>query len=56
MYLLVLSVNSMVAIHRRLAVSPGELPIWAPLTVLMWAAALLLMKNVTGRESREGDQ
>ena len=41
----------MVAIHRGLATSPGELPIWAPLATLTWAAAFLLLKNVNGRDS-----
>jgi hypothetical protein len=53
-YLLVLSVNSFIAIHRRLAESPGELPIWGPLTILTWATALLLINNVTAPEPSGG--
>jgi hypothetical protein len=49
-YLLVLSLNSIVAIHRSLAASPGELPIWAPLTVLTWLAALLLLAGANRRD------
>jgi hypothetical protein len=33
LYLLVLSVNSVVAIHRGLTTAPGELPIWGTLTI-----------------------
>ena len=40
--LLVLSVNSTIAIRRGLAAAPGEIPIWVPLMVLTWLAALLL--------------
>jgi branched-subunit amino acid transport protein AzlD len=47
LYLLVLSVNSMVAIHRGFAAWPGELPIWAPLSALTWLAALLLVLNIS---------
>lgn len=50
LYLSVLSLNSIVAIARGLARAPGELPMWATLTVLTWIAALLLMKDVAGRE------
>jgi len=54
LYLLVLSVNSMIAIHRGFAASPGELPIWAPLTALMWSVALLLVLNVPAATDRPG--
>jgi hypothetical protein len=50
MYLLVLSVNSIVAIRRGLAASPGELPIWLPLTVCTAIAALALLNAATGRD------
>jgi hypothetical protein len=43
LYLLVLSVNSAIAIQRGLAAPPGELPIWVPLMVLTSVAALLLL-------------
>jgi hypothetical protein len=49
MYLLVLSVNSTIAIRRGLAASPGELPIWLPLTVFTAIAALALLNAATGR-------
>jgi len=41
---LVLSVNSTIAIRRGLAPFPGELPIWVPLMVFTWMAAVLLLK------------
>jgi hypothetical protein len=44
-YLLVLTVNSTIAIRRGLAASPAELPVWLPLTVLTGLAALLLLKG-----------
>ena len=49
-YLLVLSVNSMIAIRRGLVASPGELPIWIPLTVCTAFAALALLNSATGRD------
>jgi hypothetical protein len=48
-YLLVLSVNSTIAVRRGLAASPGELPIWAPLAVLTSVAAVLLLKGADRR-------
>lgn len=54
LYLLVLSVNSMVAIRRGLVASPGELPLWGTLTLVTGAAAVALLANVqpSRRESR----
>jgi hypothetical protein len=46
LYLLVLSVNSVVAIRRGLASKPGELPVWGPLALLTAAIALVLLRNV----------
>jgi|SRR5215204_3277154 len=46
LYLLVLSVNSAVAIHRGLTNSPGELPIWGTLTIITASMALVLFANV----------
>jgi hypothetical protein len=48
LYLLVLPVNSFVAIHRGLAEAPGELPVWGTLAVLTTTAAVLLLTNVRG--------
>jgi len=48
LYLLVLSVNSSVAIHRGLAEAPGELPVWGMLAVLTTTATVLLLTNVRG--------
>jgi hypothetical protein len=43
LYLMVLSVNSVVAIERGLAKAPGELPLWGTLAALTTAAVLLLL-------------
>jgi hypothetical protein len=45
MYLLVLIVNSVVAIRRELVAAPGELPIWGPLAVAMTAMVLVLLAH-----------
>lgn len=46
LYLLVLSVNSMVGIQRGLAKAPGEVPMWGTLVVFTTAITLLLLTNV----------
>ena len=46
LYLLVLSVNSMIAIRRGLATAPGELPVWGTLLVITTVIALVLLANV----------
>jgi hypothetical protein len=46
LYLFVLSVNSVVAIQRGLTDAPGELPVWATLTLLMSVSALMLLANI----------
>jgi len=46
LYLVVLSVNSSVAIHRGLVGAPGELPVWGTLAVLTTTATALLLTNV----------
>jgi hypothetical protein len=46
MYLLVLSVNSMVAIRRGLVAAPGELPIWGSLMVLTTVVAVAVLASV----------
>lgn len=48
LYLLVLSVNSLAAIHRGLAKAPGELPMWGTLAILTTSITLLLLTNVRG--------
>jgi hypothetical protein len=45
-YLLVLSVNALVAIRRGLANAPGELPIWGLLLLFTTVIALVLLSNV----------
>jgi hypothetical protein len=52
LYLLVLSVNSFLAIQRGTADAPGEIPVWGTLALLTATAALLLLSNV--RSDREG--
>jgi hypothetical protein len=49
LYLIVLSVNSFVAIHRGLTAAPGELPMWVPLAVATSAATGLLLANIRDR-------
>jgi hypothetical protein len=51
LYLLVLSVNSFVAVERGLTTSPGELPLWGTLTVLTGVAALILFANCSEADS-----
>jgi hypothetical protein len=46
LYLLVLSVGSIVGVHRGLANAPGEVPMWGTLTVLTTAVTLLLLTNI----------
>jgi hypothetical protein len=46
LYLLVLSVNSVVAIRRGLTNAPGELPIWGMLTIITGSVALVLFASV----------
>jgi len=48
-YLLVLSVNSAIAISRGLAAAPGELPFWGPLASFTTLAALVLLRSASGR-------
>jgi hypothetical protein len=52
LYLLVLSVNSIVAIRRGLVTAPGELPIWGTLMMFTAAVAVALLANV--RPERAG--
>lgn len=52
LYLLVLSVNSVVAIQRGLAEAPGELPLWGTLGVLTAVATLALFANAGTRAGR----
>jgi hypothetical protein len=50
LYLLVLSVNSTIAICHGLAAFPGELPTWMPLMVLTSTAGFLLLKGAHRRD------
>ena len=45
LYLLVLAVNSVIAIRRNLAATPGELPIWGPLALVLAAATGILLAH-----------
>ena len=46
LYLIVLSVNSFLAIQRGTADAPGEIPVWGTLALLTAIATLLLLSNV----------
>jgi len=46
-YLILLSVNSVIAISRGLVAAPGELPIWAPLAIFTTVAAFALLRNAS---------
>src|SRR5436309_7423715 len=46
LYLFVLTVNSVVAVHRGLANTPGEIPIWGTLTIFMASTAFVLLANI----------
>ena len=46
LYLLVLTVNSIVGIHRGVVKTRGELPIWGMLALLTAAITLLLLANI----------
>jgi hypothetical protein len=46
LYLLVLSVNAIVAIDRGLAKAPGELPMWGTLDLTTIAVTLVLLACV----------
>ena len=48
LYLLVLSVNGVVLIHRGLAAAPGEVPVWGTLLVVTATAAVLLLRHAGG--------
>jgi len=50
LYLLVLSVNSVVAIRRGLTDAPGELPIWGPLTIITGSVAFVLFASVRSEQ------
>jgi hypothetical protein len=56
MYLLVLSVNSMVAIQRRLVAAPGELPIWGTLMALTTAVAVAVLASVRREGASPSDR
>ena len=52
LYLLVLTVNSAVAIRRGLVAAPGEFPIWGTLLVLTFAATAGLMSSCDAPSNR----
>jgi hypothetical protein len=47
LYLIVLSVNSVVLINRGLAAAPGELPLWGPLAASTTIAAIVLLRSAS---------
>lgn len=56
LYLLVLSVNSVIAVQRGLAEAPGELPIWGPLLVGTGLVAGVLLVSVQDDLPGETDE
>ena len=52
LYLSVLSLNSLIAIQRGLAASPGELVIWAPLAAVTATVTSLVLPSVESRSNR----
>ena len=52
LYLMVLSVNSLVAIRRGFAEAPGELPVWGTLAALTAIAAALLLSHAPGTHGK----
>jgi len=50
LYLLVLSVNSVVSISRSIVAAPGELPIWGTLMVLTFTATVWLVRACDARK------
>ena len=55
LYLLVLSVNSIVAIRRGLVTAPGELPMWGTLAVVTLAVTLLVLSEARSTHACGGD-
>jgi hypothetical protein len=49
LYLLVLTINSIIAVARGLAEGAGEMPMWGALAAMTAAATLLLVGNADGR-------
>ena len=49
LYLLVLTINSGIAVARGLTEGPGEMPMWGGLATMTAAATLLLLGNADGR-------
>lgn len=54
LYLVVLTVNSAVAVHRGLAEAPGEAPIWGGLAFVTGAIAVSLLTSVRGDAANGG--
>jgi hypothetical protein len=46
LYLFVMCVNSVVVIQRGIVRAPGELPIWAPMTIFTATVALLVLTSI----------
>jgi hypothetical protein len=53
LYLLVLAVNSVVAVARGVSAAPGELPLWGPLALVTAAATTVLLTHVPHHERRK---
>jgi hypothetical protein len=52
LYLLVLTVSSVVAIARNLVAPPGELPVWGTLPILTAAASVAVSTGMPARGAR----
>jgi hypothetical protein len=53
LYLMVLTVNTLIAIERGFAEAPGELPLWGTLAVLTSSAVVVLLSHVRGTYTGE---
>jgi len=56
LYLVVLALNSAIAVYRGLVPAPGELPVWGTLAVPTIVATSLLVGSASGAESPEGSE
>jgi hypothetical protein len=55
LYLVVLTIGSVVMIRRGLAEAPGEVPVWGTLALLTIAATAVLLGSVAGERRPGGD-
>jgi hypothetical protein len=55
LYLVVLTIGSVVMIRRGLAQAPGEVPVWGTLALLTLLATAVLLGSITGERRPGGD-